>query len=89
MNDFAAAATDNKISSILSEDKVDALTRIILLNAVYFKGKGGGEPIIFQGKSSPRNNFLLFFLFKNVSATFILMGKIELQKISLEGKEGG
>ena len=48
VNDFAAAATDNKISSILSEDKVDALTRIILLNAVYFKGKGRGESIILD-----------------------------------------
>jgi len=37
VNDFVSSATNGKIEDLLSEDQVDALTRLLLINAVYFK----------------------------------------------------
>jgi len=38
INNYVSGRTNNKIKELLSEDDVDSLTRLILVNAVYFKG---------------------------------------------------
>ncbi|KAI6192882.1 putative serpin-like protein [Aphelenchoides fujianensis] len=38
INDFVANVTHDKIRDLLSSDSVDAQTRLVLVNAVYFKG---------------------------------------------------
>jgi serine protease inhibitor len=37
INDFVSRTTSNKIEDLVSEDDVDSLTRMILINAIYFK----------------------------------------------------
>lgn len=39
INTWVAEATNNLISSILSEGSVDTVTRLVITNAIYFKGK--------------------------------------------------
>ena len=38
INNWVAEKTNNKVTEIVSADAVDTLTRLILINAVYFKG---------------------------------------------------
>jgi len=38
INDFVMKATNNKIRDLISASDLDGLTRLILVNAVYFKG---------------------------------------------------
>jgi len=37
INDFVAQETNDKIQDLLSDDSVDSLTKMILINAIYFK----------------------------------------------------
>jgi serpin B len=39
INRFVNDATNGNINSVVDEDQLDALTKLILVNAIYFKGK--------------------------------------------------
>lgn len=38
INSFVAVKTNNKIKNLISSDSIDHLTRLVLVNAIYFKG---------------------------------------------------
>jgi len=38
INDFVSQKTNGKIEELLLEQDIDELTRLVLINAVYFKG---------------------------------------------------
>ncbi len=38
INNFVADNTNNKIEELLTDDSINPLTKMILVNAVYFKG---------------------------------------------------
>uniref|UniRef100_A0A452R6E4 Serpin domain-containing protein n=1 Tax=Ursus americanus TaxID=9643 RepID=A0A452R6E4_URSAM len=76
INDWVAQKTEGKISEILGAGAVDPLTKLVLVNAIYFKGKWNeqfdrkhtrGMPFKINqvGKyfSGCTANFLLFFFF--------------------------
>ena len=68
INSWAANATRGKILDMLSEDAVDANTKLVLANAIYFKGRdghrgGGGDTPIVNFELTPHHkNFKWFTL---------------------------
>jgi len=74
VNDFVSGATNGKISSILSEDQVDSLTRVILLNAVYFKALW---KTAFDSKASRTESF--FKTPNNPVETSFMHAKLKLR----------
>ncbi len=41
INSWVEANTANKIKDLFPADSLDSMTRMVLANAIYFKGKGG------------------------------------------------
>ncbi|KAM4687585.1 serpin B6-like isoform 2-T2 [Discoglossus pictus] len=69
INDWVEQKTEGKIQNLLPSDSVDALTRMVLVNAIYFKGNWANQ---FE-KNSTRE--MPFRLNKNETKTVQMMYK--------------
>jgi len=56
INDWVEAATRDKIKDLITEDMLDALTRLVLVNAIYFKGDWASK---FDPKLTTNQDFHL------------------------------
>lgn len=54
INDFVAEKTHNKIKDLIQESSLDALTRLVLINAIYFKGNWASK---FDAKKTEKKSF--------------------------------
>ncbi|XP_053322835.1 serpin B6-like isoform X2 [Spea bombifrons] len=69
INDWVAQKTEGKIQDLLPDGSVDALTRLVLVNAIYFKGNWANQFDKSQTKEMP------FRLSKNESKPVQMMYK--------------
>ncbi|KAL0281671.1 UNVERIFIED_CONTAM: hypothetical protein PYX00_002586 [Menopon gallinae] len=56
INDFVASATSGKIMNLFQRDSFDALTRVVLVNAIYFKGNWASQ---FKPENTFKGDFHL------------------------------
>jgi len=54
INDFVAEKTHDKIKDLIKPDNLDALTRLVLINAIYFKGNWASK---FNASSTEKKPF--------------------------------
>jgi len=91
INNFVSSATEGKIEEILSSDQVDSLTRLVLVNAVYFKALWKMEFVESQSFETTfrgsRGDTRTTFMNRKMKVRVLDLGKYEMLELPYQDRD--
>ncbi|XP_003225625.2 leukocyte elastase inhibitor isoform X1 [Anolis carolinensis] len=94
INQWVEGQTEGKITELLSEDSVNELTKLVLVNAIYFKGSWEEKFDKFDTTDKPfrlskkeKKNVKMMFMKKKLPFSYIDDCKCRVLELPYQGKE--